>query len=63
MFDDPAPTIAETVRYRIGLYLNELYGTPPKDLHKLVAEWVEQTAIAAALEYTDGNQALGCGVP
>jgi Fis family transcriptional regulator len=58
LFDDLAPTIDETVRYRIGLYLNELHGAPPANLHRIVMECAERAAINAVLAYTDGNQAL-----
>ncbi|WP_424945303.1 helix-turn-helix domain-containing protein [Burkholderia cenocepacia] len=40
------------------MYLRELYGTVPKDLHKIVVEAAEHAAISTVLEYTKGNQVL-----
>lgn len=58
LFDFLAPTINETVRYRVGRYLQELHGAPAGDLHRLVVAQAEQATIAVVLEHTGGNQAL-----
>ncbi|QTD91287.1 Fis family transcriptional regulator [Burkholderia anthina] len=58
LFDDLAPTIDETVRYRVGLYLCELHGAKPQGLHSIVMEQVERALLVAVLDYAAGNQAL-----
>ncbi|ELW9448951.1 hypothetical protein KDW19_15875 [Burkholderia cenocepacia] len=58
LFDALAPTIDEAVRYRAGLYLRELYGSKPQELHGIVMGQVERALLATVLDYAGSNQAL-----
>ncbi|WP_199540430.1 helix-turn-helix domain-containing protein [Paraburkholderia kururiensis] len=52
------PTIEQVVRYRLELYLDQLDGTPPNNVHAMVIQAAERAAIDFILEYAEGNQAL-----
>ncbi|MGF6697857.1 Fis family transcriptional regulator [Paraburkholderia sp. MM5496-R1] len=52
------PTIEQAVRFRLGLYLKELYGQAPQGVYDMVVKAVERPVIEMMVEHAGGNQAL-----
>jgi Fis family transcriptional regulator len=48
--------LRDTVTNSLRLYLNQLSGHEPEDLHKMFIEEVERPLLEAVMEYCNGNQ-------
>ena len=58
MLDELAPTIGETVRYRVQRTLDALQGDSMGSLLERVVAQAEQAAIDAVMAHVGGNQSL-----
>ncbi|AMM17829.1 hypothetical protein AX768_27140 [Burkholderia sp. PAMC 28687] len=51
-------SVEQAVQYRMELYLDELDGAPPVDVHAMVVSAIEKPLIKLMLQHAGGNKSL-----